>query len=161
MPDMERSAVISECKKYRYSLTRTWYTSLPTVVFIGLNPSTADATEDDATIRKCIGFAERWEYGRLIMLNLFAFRATNPADMKAASDPIGPENNNVLHRMTKVFDVIVCWGCDGDFRDRAWVALNGVINGIPKCLGKTKHCHPKHPLYLPYETERELYRERL
>ena len=161
MPDIKRTAEISACGKYRYSLTRTWDKRLPVVVFIGLNPSTADAESDDPTIRKCIGFAIRWGYGGLVMLNLFAYRATNPADMKRAYEPVGPDNSATMFRFTLEHDVVACWGAHGSYERRDSVAMLCDIVSRPKCLGTTKDGHPKHPLYLPYATPLEPYRKRL
>ena len=88
---MEKGARFSESRTHRYALWRIWEKGAPMVMFVGLNPSTADETQDDPTIRRCIDFAKRWGYGGLYMLNIFAFRATNPKDMKAAADPVGPD----------------------------------------------------------------------
>ena len=89
-------ASMSQCGLYRYTLWRVWDESKPACVFVGLNPSTADASEDDATIRRCVRFAKDWDCGELLMLNLFAFRATRPKDMLAACDPVGEENNSSI-----------------------------------------------------------------
>jgi hypothetical protein len=88
--DTERAAVLSECGRYRYVLTRTWDHDLAACAFIGLNPSTADAHEDDPTIRRCIRFARDWGHGGLIMLNLFAWRSTDPRGLLDAIFPVGP-----------------------------------------------------------------------
>src|SRR5262249_54294569 len=91
---LENNAVISDCGKYRYVLTRQTGAEVRSATFVMLNPSTADATLDDPTIRKCIGFAKNWRCGRLVVLNLFAFRATDPEVMKAEADAVGPENKS-------------------------------------------------------------------
>ena len=85
-PARPRHAVFSPCRTYRYALSRVWAADKPYALFIGLNPSTADETLDDPTIRRCIDFAKRWGYGGLVMANLFAYRATEPSEMKAATD---------------------------------------------------------------------------
>src|SRR3954454_15761859 len=95
---LEQNAVISACGRYRYLLSRQVGPGLRTATFIMLNPSTADATNDDPTIRRCIGFARQWGCGRLAVLNLFAVRATDPAEMKRADDPVGPENRDWFDR---------------------------------------------------------------
>jgi hypothetical protein len=120
-----------------------------------LNPSTADATLDDPTIRRCIGFARAGGFGGLQVLNLFAFRATDPTDMKAARDPVGPDNDtHILAAITAAAaasaPVIAAWGVHG--------ALNGRDDEVRKlslecgvnlmCLGSTKGNHPRHPLYV-------------
>jgi hypothetical protein len=148
-------AVISDCGRYRYLLTRQVGTGARVAVFIMLNPSTADATNDDPTIRRCVGFARRWECGRLAVLNLFAVRATDPADMKRARDPVGPENKVWFDRIlrTRRLGRVVCaWGVHGAHReqDRAvlgWLERYGIR---PRVLGTTVEGHPRHPLYLPY-----------
>lgn len=111
---MEKTAIISDCGRYRYQLGRTWSDG-PIARFIMLNPSTADATEDDPTIRRCISFAKREGAGAISVVNLFAFRATKPADMMKATDPIGPENNDHLrewvgHEFGFAKLVIAAWG---------------------------------------------------
>lgn len=90
---MIKDAILSEDRKYRYILSRTWDETKPTVLFIGLNPSTADENEDDPTIRRCIIFAKSWGYGGLIMANLFAFRTTNPQGLYSEKNPVGSEND--------------------------------------------------------------------
>lgn len=147
-----KSAVLSPCRKYRYSLFRWWDKSKPYVMFIGLNPSTADETKDDATIRRCIQFAKDWGFGGLCMANLFAFRATVRADMKKYSYPTGFQNDEWLLILAKDAALIVAaWGTDGNHLGRE----KRVKDMMPpmKCLGKTLGGHPKHPLYLRKDTE--------
>src|SRR5262245_38555366 len=90
---MLRSAVFSPCRKYRYSLTRIWDAERPNVMFVGLNPSTADDQVDDPTVRRCIGFARKWRFGGMIIVNLFAYRSTDPNRLQEILDPVGPEND--------------------------------------------------------------------
>ncbi|ACA87234.1 DUF1643 domain-containing protein [Shewanella woodyi] len=144
---MKKSAVLSDCRQYRYELWRVWDESKPYTVFIGLNPSTADETEDDPTIRRCINFAKSWGYGGLCMVNLFAFRATQPEDMKRASDPIGSQNDSTLLRLAENAGVIVAaWGNDGVFMERS----SKVRTMLPtiSALKVNKSGEPAHPLYL-------------
>lgn len=96
---MDKGAIISGCGKYRYSLWRTWDKKLPKVMFIMLNPSTADAYEDDPTIRRCINFAKSWGYGGIVVGNLFAYRATNPKKLILIDDPSGSANHHYLTHM--------------------------------------------------------------
>ena len=147
MINMKKSAVLSSCRKYRYELWRTWDDSKPYAMFIGLNPSTADETEDDPTIRRCINFANSWGYGGLCMVNLFAYRATQPEDMKRASHPIGNKNDETLTLLAKNAGVIVgAWGNDGVFLNRS----EDVRALIPELsvLKVNKSGEPAHPLYL-------------
>lgn len=145
---IERGANISACGHYRYTLWRKWAQG-GTAMFVGLNPSTADATLDDPTIRRCIGFARAWGYGSLCMLNLFAYRATQPADMLAQTDPVGPENDDWLLRMTAQADVVVAaWGTHGAFKNRD-EHVRSLLGGNLSYLKLTSGGHPGHPLYLP------------
>ena len=150
-----KGATISDCGKYRYNLTRTWAAG-KAVMFIGLNPSTANADEDDPTIRKCVNFADRWGYSSIVMTNLFAYRATDPKEMKKADDPVGPANDLFLEEESFGADLIVCaWGANGDYlqRDDSVVHLLKHQCGFDlKCLKLTKDGHPWHPLYVKYDT---------
>lgn len=146
----ESSAVFSPCRRYRYELWRRW-TEGPFVQFVGLNPSTADETNDDPTIRRCIAFAKSWGYGALCMTNLFAWRATDPADMKQQIEPVGAENDATLLRIGSQAGIIVAaWGSHGSHQGR-----DGQVKGLLKPLEKlhflslTKSGAPGHPLYLP------------
>lgn len=153
---MKRDAYITPCGKYRYILSRDWSDGQPlkTVVFVGLNPSTADAEVDDPTIRRCVGFARTWGYNRLWMVNLFAFRATDPADMKRAEDPVGEFNGSIVGAASNVADLtIAAWGTHGSFRNQDLRYLGGLKN--PHHLGLSKGGHPKHPLYLRADTKPE------
>ncbi|WP_318521858.1 DUF1643 domain-containing protein [Photobacterium leiognathi] len=147
MINMKKSAVLSSCRKYRYELWRTWDDSKPYAMFIGLNPSTADETEDDPTIRRCINFAKSWGYGGLCMANLFAYRATQPEDMKRASDPIGDKNDETLILLAQNAGVIVgAWGNDGIFLNRS-EDVRALISEL-NVLKVNKSGEPAHPLYL-------------
>src|SRR5689334_19453129 len=120
MLQLEDNAVISACGRYRYVLTRQVGPGSRRATFVMLNPSTADATNDDPTIRRCIGFAREWGCGRLVVLNLFAFRATDPADLKRAIDPVGPENRDWFERTLRPphdGPLVCAWGVHGTFLD--------------------------------------------
>jgi hypothetical protein len=152
-----RSAVVSDCGKYRYHLYRKLGEGQRAVPFIMLNPSTADHEVDDPTIRKVMGFVRRWDCDELHVVNLFAFRATKPADLRAATDPVGPENREWLRRAVELTcnGLVVCaWGAHGAYlgQDKAVLAW---IGGLcrPMCLGLTQDGHPRHPLYVPYSAE--------
>jgi hypothetical protein len=149
-------AVFSPCRKYRYTLWRRWGDLFNAndkyVMFIGLNPSTADEISDDPTIRKCRGFAQRWGYSAMVMTNLFAFRATDPKVMKQTSAPIGEDNDHYLRLIATNADrIIAAWGANGPFRHRDQDVIRIIPKGIVECLRKTKHGHPEHPLYVPYD----------
>lgn len=141
------SATFSPCRMYRYELWRTWG-DRPSCVFIGLNPSTADETEDDPTIRKCIGYARNWGYGSLCMVNLFAFRATQPKDMLRAHDPIGPANDITLRRVCEAAGLVVAaWGRHGGHLLRDKSVMSQISVPIC-CLKQNQNGSPAHPLYL-------------
>ncbi len=149
---MKNTATLSRCRHYRYALWRTWEAGAGTVLFIGLNPSTADEKTDDPTLIRCINFAKSWGYGGVCMANLFAYRATEPADMKAALDPVGPQNNRWLKKLAGEADLIIgAWGNDGSYLERA----QDVIVKLPPlhCLKMNKTGHPAHPLYQKASTE--------
>ena len=153
-------AEFSACRTYRYLLTRTWDAGRERIAFIGLNPSTADATQDDPTIRRIVSFARDWGYGGVDMLNLFAFRATDPRDMKAAADPVGPDNDRWLVEVAQRSAVTVAaWGVHGAHHDRE-AGIAGALGAL-HCLGTTQAGHPRHPLYLRRDTPRQPWRHAL
>ena len=128
---------------YRYSLTRVWDEALPTITFVLLNPSTADAQQLDPTLRRCVSFAKREGYGGMVILNLYAFRTKSPKLMKAAADPIGPENDRVLAGATGT--VVAGWGNSADPKRVAQaVALLPPLHA----LGTNEGGQPTHPLYV-------------
>jgi hypothetical protein len=161
------SAIISDCGKYRYELRRKLKDYGRQCLFIMLNPSTADASLDDPTIRRCKGFAQTWECGELIVCNLFAYRATNPKELYDVPDPVGTDNKGYLQEAAEEVQhahegpgIIVCaWGAHGEFMDQGEAVMGWLDNVVaqPKCLGVTKDGHPKHPLYLPSNSELVLY----
>lgn len=145
----ERRTVFSIDRRYRYALWRDWGGE-GYAMFVGLNPSTADETLDDPTIRRCVAYAKSWGYGALCMTNLFAFRATDPKDMLAATDPVGAENDATLLDLAERASVVVAaWGTHGTHLGRAQT----VRNMLPSLhyLKLTKDGHPGHPLYLKKE----------
>ncbi|MBK6486993.1 MAG: DUF1643 domain-containing protein [Gemmatimonadetes bacterium] len=157
MPDIVGAAHFSRCGRYRYALWRTWDASRPACCFIALNPSTADATRDDPTMRRCIAFAKRWGFGGMSVGNIFAFRATRPADMKAEPSPIGRANDRWLQRLAAESPVVVAaWGSHGAWmgRDARVLQLLGAVD----CLGVTASGAPRHPLYVRGDTPRRPFR---
>ena len=143
---MKKSAVISKCEKYRYELRRVWDESKPLVLFIGLNPSTADAETEDNTSRVCINYAKRWGYGGLLLGNLFGFRSTDQAGLFKAVDPVGPYNDDALATLQDQAALIVCaWSASGRHLSRDSAVLAKLRN--PHCLVRLKSGAPGHPLY--------------
>jgi hypothetical protein len=134
-------------QEYRYALWRIWGDEANFVQFVGLNPSTADENLDDPTIRRCVQFAKDWGFEALCMTNLFAFRATDPKNMKATEAPVGPQNDVWLKEVSReAGTVIACWGAQGDFLGRD-LEVSTLIPEM-KCLKLTQGGHPRHPLYL-------------
>ena len=144
-------AEISECGRYRYFLERAWSTSSDRMLVIGLNPSTADSTVDDATIRRCVGFAKGMGYAGLFMANLFALRSTDPKALPKHPDPIGPQNDEWI---AKLYDratiAVAAWGNWGNLQQRG-DEIRRRYPGL-QCFGVTAQGEPKHPLYLPSDT---------
>jgi|SRR5690349_11377452 len=139
--------------RYRFTLWRALPGGLGRVLFIMLNPSTAGARQDDPTIRRCIGFARAWGFARMDVVNLFALRATHPADLRRARDPVGAGNDRAIAAAARRADLVVAaWGVHGALaaRDRAVRAL--LADRPLHCLGVTRAGHPRHPLYLPAAT---------
>ncbi len=153
-----RGAVFDPDGAYRYRLWRTWDTALPAAAFILLNPSTADASHDDPTLRRCLGFARAWGYGGVEIVNLFAWRATDPAALRCCRDPIGPANDAaILAAVAGAPLVVAAWGNGGRRHDRAAAVLS-LLDGVPLvCLGLTGADQPRHPLYVPGATTYEPY----
>ena len=149
---IDKGAELSPNRLYRYRLWRRWGDG-SCMTFIGLNPSTADETADDQTIRKCIGFAQRNGCEAIEMLNLFAFRATYPVDLKAARDPVGRKNDSVLLKCTAESGIVIaCWGIDGTFQHRNTTVRRMLsdVGVTVQCLGFTKAGLPRHPVMCPY-----------
>lgn len=142
-------AVLSDCGTYRYALMRRWAEGHP-LRFVMLNPSTADATVDDPTIRRCIRFAQRDGYAALIVLNLYAFRSPHPKALLTCADPVGPKNDRILwnHLLSAVEGhnpVVAAWGNNAKSeRVQRVLAMNPDVDW--RCLGTTLGGHPKHPL---------------
>lgn len=152
------SATISECGTYRYWLERQW-SNEPPQVFVMLNPSTADANQDDPTIRRCISFSKREKAGGLIVVNLFAFRATNPRELKTADDPVGKENARSIGEALILSaaagrPAICAWGANKLAIPQADRLKRRARDATAKlvALRLTKSGAPEHPLYLPADT---------
>ena len=152
-------AVLSTCERYRYQLTRQWDAQLSTVVFVMLNPSTADASSNDPTIRRCISFARSWGFGGLKVVNLFAWRATKPAELKTVADPVGPDNDRyLLEAFAQAPATVVAWGANAPAARVQEVGslLRAAAIEI-QCLGATQAGHPRHPLYVPSVKQLEVF----
>jgi hypothetical protein len=144
--NMQTSALFSACGCYRYQLRRTWDATKPVVLFIGLNPSMADAVVNDPTSTVCINYARRWGYGTLLLANLFAYRSTTPRILRTTPDPIGPENDLHIQQLQAEAALVVCaWGNMGNVLNRDIQVLS-MLNA-PHCLTKLKSGQPGHPLY--------------
>lgn len=157
---MVKDALVSECGKYRYWLSRTWDATLPVQPFVMLNPSKADATEDDPTIRRCVGYAKAWDCGGIWVVNLFAIRATDPADAKKAPEPVGPDNDEHL-RAVLAFPrpIVVAWGRNKIWPAQVWHVcklLQSSGRGL-WCLGINQDGSPTHPLMLRTDAELKEY----
>ena len=135
---------------YRYSLWRRVGPSPGRVLFVMLNPSTADAIADDPTIRRCSGFARAWGYGELEVCNLFAYRTPYPRELLGVEDPVGPSNDRFLSRAAARADrVLAAWGVVGMRSVRAAAVLENLRKVPLSCLGRTRDGAPRHPLYVP------------
>ena len=147
MSFINKTANFSSCRKYRYSLSRIWDKKKKCVLFIGLNPSTANEEVDDPTIRRCSGYAQKWGYGGFIMVNLFAYRTTLPSNLKKVKYPVGKDNNKYIMTLSKKADITVAaWGNNGNLFSRDKEVLNLVPSLM--CLKVNKSGQPSHPLYL-------------
>lgn len=150
---------------YRYRLMRRWGAPEPRVCWVMLNPSTADASADDPTIRRCLDFSASWGYGALEVVNLFALRSTDPRSLARDEDPVGPRNDaSILAAATLEQTLVVCaWGASGTLlgRDQSVLALLRSRGVQLHYLALTKGGHPGHPLYLPRTTKPTLWTRRL
>jgi len=156
----ESDAVLSDCGRYRYLLRRSWDASKPRALFVMLNPSTADAEIDDPTIRSCTRLCRSWGYGSFEVVNVFAFRATDPKKLAHADDRQGPLNDTHIIAALIRCDVVICaWGAYPIpiVRHRAIISMIQAQKMDGHCLGRTKKGHPKHPLYIKTGTPLEAY----
>ncbi|MEL7351529.1 MAG: DUF1643 domain-containing protein [Cyanobacteria bacterium P01_A01_bin.116] len=152
---LERTAIFDATGHYRYRLDRRWAQKGPTVAFVMLNPSRADATCDDPTLRACIQFAQRWDYAALSVVNLFGYRTPHPKVLKTADDPIGAENDDyVLKAIAQADKCVLAWGNWGSWlgRDRAMLSLLTPHHSKLTCLALNQSGQPRHPLYIKRET---------
>ena len=158
--DAPSTAIYSDCEKYRYSLTRIWDPAGRKALFVMLNPSTATEVQNDPTVERCERRARALGFGAFQVTNIFAWRDTDPRKMRAAADPVGPENDAaILDGVQWADQVIAAWGTHGAHHERgARVAkLLRLVKAPIYHLGLTKAGHPKHPLYLSYATQPQLW----
>lgn len=158
---MIRSAVISPCGLFRYRLGRRWADGGRTLLFVMLNPSTADADVDDPTIRRCIGFAQAEDFSALEVVNLFAYRTPSPQALKVAGYPVGPDNgHHIIAAARECSTACLAWGANAaGLKQRSVVrTILASVHRQPWCLSVTKGGEPAHPLMLrascrlqPYE----------
>lgn len=172
-PEIRRDARLSEDGRYRYTLTRSWgggaLRETDAVVWVCLNPSTADHERDDPTIRRMIGFTRSWNYTALVVVNLFALRARDPRELArtqaAGLDPIGPDNDTTLLSVCEGAPLVVAgWGAHEFARPRAAQVLRMIDTpelGLQPvaCLGRTKDGHPRHPLYSKWDAQLSVLRQ--
>ncbi|NJP09496.1 MAG: DUF1643 domain-containing protein [Leptolyngbyaceae cyanobacterium RU_5_1] len=151
---MKMGAASDPTGLYRYSLWREWNPDAARLGFVMLNPNRADASVDDPTIRRCIGFARSWGYGSLEVVNLFAYRTAHPKMLCQVVNPIGIENDDYLESLAHRVDrIILAWGNWGALQGRDRAVLSLLTNQESRlCLGMTKLGHPRHPLYLRGDT---------
>jgi hypothetical protein len=156
---LERDAVISDDGVYRYLLRRVWDYGKPRALVIMLNPSTATAEVDDATIRALVRLLDALSYGSYEVVNIFAFRATDPRAIATVDDPVGPYNEDVIRSAIGRCDIVICaWGAHSAVGDRAIPVINEIRSRRPAayCFGLTKSGAPKHPLYIKSGTQLEV-----
>jgi hypothetical protein len=143
---MHADAAFSTCRRYRFALWRRWDDG-PRVLFVLLNPSTADESTDDPTVRRCTGFARNWGFGSMTIANLFALRSSSPAALFASADPVGPGNDDWLIRLRDESSLTVAgWGNRGRLLGRSTVVKR--IFPRLQVLGLTVFGEPRHPLYV-------------
>jgi hypothetical protein len=150
---MKTHAIISSDDKYRYQLSRIWDDGKPAVLFIMLNPSTADSEADDPTIRRVINFSKSWGYGGVYVGNLYAFRSTDPKKLQSTENPEGDENiDNIKILLGLTNRVIYAWG--NNRKEPEW--LRHLVD-TPYCIDISKKGIPKHPLYLKSDLQPKIY----
>ena len=159
--DAASTAVYSPCERYRYLLTRVWNPDGPKALFVMLNPSTATEFQNDPTVERCERRARALGFGAFRVTNIFAFRATDPRVMRAQADPIGPANDTAIRDSATTWaDRIICaWGTHGTHLDRG-PQVESLLRATGQplfTLGLSKYGHPKHPLYIGYDRQPELW----
>lgn len=152
MVELIKDALISDCGRFRYYLLRQWATYRPLLVFVLLNPSKADAFVDDRTLAKCMAFAYSLSYDGVLILNAYAYRATDPEDLREAGYPVGPMNDDILRAMLPGQPMVICgWGANARGKERPAEVLQIIRESgcTPHALRLLADGTPEHPLYLP------------
>jgi hypothetical protein len=154
--DAASVAHYSDCERYRYDLTRVWDARGRKVAFVMLNPSTATEVQNDPTVERCERRARALGFGAFRVCNIFAWRDTDPKLMRKAADPIGPANDDAISDACYWADTVVAaWGTHGEHLNRG-AAVETFMRATGKPLhhlGLSKAGHPKHPLYISYQTQ--------
>jgi hypothetical protein len=159
---MQNECVFSSDRRYRYVLRHAWEPLFPPkfCTWIGLNPSLADETRLDPTLRRVRAFSAASGYNGFIMTNLFAVVATDPETLYRVDDPVGPENDRyILQAVTETREVVVAWGVLGQHQKRCQSVLKMLAGFDLMCLKETKEGYPIHPLYLARKTELIRYKQ--
>ena len=161
--DTVSAAIYSDCENYRFSLTRTWKRGSGKLLFVMLNPSTATELQNDPTVERCERRARHLGYGSFRVCNIFAWRATDPGDMRSQADPVGPGNDDAIKTACNWADDVICaWGTHGAHLDRG-AEVEKLMRSTPRALwhlGLTKAGHPRHPLYIGYAVQPALWQRR-
>ena len=161
--DAPSTAIYSDCERYRYALSRVWDTQGKRVQFVMLNPSTATEVQNDPTVERCERRARTLGFGSFTVTNIFAWRDTDPRNMKAAAEPIGPANNETILEAGRIADqIIAAWGTHGAYLARG-TEVETLLRNLGKPLyhlGLSKAGHPKHPLYIAYTEQPRLWETR-
>ena len=143
----DNGAIFSDDRKYRFVLWRKWDKTKPMIMFIGLNPSTANENHDDPTIRRVVGFARKWGYGGVYMLNLFTYVSAYPAELTKCEDPLLMADHYLEVFCHKAELIVFAWGNFPEAVERS--RRMQFLFPSARCFGKNKNVSPKHPLYLP------------
>ncbi|MET3576097.1 DUF1643 domain-containing protein [Bhargavaea ullalensis] len=153
------TVMFDSTERHRYRLNVIWDVLKPSCLFIMINPSTADAMEPDPTLNRCVGFAERHGFGSLEVVNLYSYRTKDVKELWNSGELHCPENDLRVKEAIRTADqVIVAWGNEGANNGKYRLALDWIREAgkTPYCFGKTASGMPKHPLFLPRDTELEV-----
>jgi hypothetical protein len=154
---MRSGAVFDRSEHYRYTLWRKWDDAAPRILFVMLNPSRANEEINDQTIRTCIGFAMHQNFGSMEVVNLFAYRTSDPRMLMRARNPIGEENDAfILEGCQRSSTIVLAWGNHGKHLDRSNSVISDLVRQTTQdlvCLGTTKEGFPRHPLYVKRTTD--------